>query len=180
VFAAHATPRSGRKGWRQLDADVPTDRGAGRGLFLRSAAKFGVVGVVNTGVYYASYLALRLAMPYFAANLLALVVAMVASFFLNCYWTFRTRPTWRKAALFPLTNVTNYVVISVGVVVCVEWLGIDPRLAPLLSAAAAVPLTFLLSRKVLTGRPRPQAEPTGAASVVPAGPPVGPGADAAG
>jgi putative flippase GtrA len=173
------TPGRDRKGWRQLSTDVVPGRGAGRGPFLRSAAKFAVVGVVNTGVYYASYLALRLAMPYFAANLLALLVAMVVSFFLNCYWTFRTRPTWRKAALWPLTNATNYVVVSVGVVVCVEWLGIDSRLAPLLSAIVAVPLTFLLSRKVLAGRgARAQAEATGATSVAPAALPLEPGSDA--
>jgi putative flippase GtrA len=120
---------------------------------VRSALKFGVVGVVNTGVYYGSYLLLRLLVPYFAAHLVALAVAMVASFFLNCYWTFRTRPTWRKFALFPLTNITNYVMITVGVVVLVEWLRVDPRIAPLLAAVAAIPVTFLLSRRVLTGRP---------------------------
>jgi putative flippase GtrA len=120
---------------------------------VRSALKFGVVGVVNTGVYYGSYLLLRLLVPYFAAHLVALAVAMVASFFLNCYWTFRTSPTWRKFALFPLTNITNYVMITVGVVVLVEWLRVDPRIAPLLAAVAAIPVTFLLSRRVLTGRP---------------------------
>jgi putative flippase GtrA len=112
--------------------------------------KFGVVGLVNTGVYYGAYLVLRLAVPYFGAHLLALAVAMVASFFLNCFWTFRTRPTWRKFALFPLTNVTNYLMITVGVVVLVEWLGVDSRIAPLLAAAAAIPVTFVLSRRVLT------------------------------
>ena len=172
------SPCGDRKGWRQLDTHVRPGRGTARGALLRSVVKFGTVGVVNTGVYYASYLALRLAMPYFAANLVALFVAMVASFFLNCYWTFRTRPTWRKAALFPLTNVTNYLVISVGVVVCVEWLKIDARLAPLLAAAAAVPLTFLLSRKVLTGRSSTGAAAGTGSPTAPSGPALEPGADA--
>ena len=122
---------------------------------LRSVAKFGVVGVINTGVYYGAYLVTRLLVPYFVAHLLALAVAMVGSFFLNCYWTFRTRPTWRKFALFPLTNATNYVMITVGVVVLVEWLGVASRIAPLIAAAAAIPVTFLLSRTVLAGRPDP-------------------------
>lgn len=63
--------------------------------------RFAVVGVVNTTVYYGSYLLLRLVVPYIAAHLIAIVVAMVGSFLLNCYWTFRTPPTWRKFALFP-------------------------------------------------------------------------------
>jgi putative flippase GtrA len=38
------------------------------------------------------------------------------------------------------------------VVVLVEWLGVDEHIAPLLAAAAAIPVTFLLSRRVLSGR----------------------------
>ena len=132
---------------------------------LRHAIRFAVVGVVNTGVYYGTYLLLSLVTHYLVAHLGAILVAMVGSFFLNCYWTFRIRPTWRKFALFPLTNATNYVMTTVGVVVLVEWLGLDERIAPLIAAAAAIPLTFLLSRRLLTGRPpvaTERAEPAGA------------------
>jgi putative flippase GtrA len=117
----------------------------------RHAAKFAVVGVFNTGVYYGSYLLLRMAVHYLAAHAIAIAIAMVGSFLLNCFWTFRTRPTWRKFALWPLTNATNYVMTTVGVVVLVEWLEVDQRVAPLIAAAAAIPVTFLLSRRVLTG-----------------------------
>ncbi|MGY1662171.1 GtrA family protein [Geodermatophilus sp. SYSU D00705] len=127
---------------------------------LRPVARFAVVGVVNTGVYYGSYLLLRTVVHYLAAHLCAIAVAMVVSFFLNCYWTFHTRPTWRKFALFPLTNATNYVMTTVGVVVLVEWFGMGERIAPLVAAAAAIPVTYLLSRRVLSGRPE---VPVGAA-----------------
>jgi putative flippase GtrA len=120
---------------------------------LRHLSRFAVVGVVNTGVYYGFYLAVRTIAPYLVAHLVALTLSMVVSFFLNCYWTFRTRPTWRKFLVFPLTNATNYVLITVGVVVLVEWLHVGQRIAPLLAAVAAIPVTFLLSRWVLIGRP---------------------------
>jgi putative flippase GtrA len=147
------------EGWGQLVPHPRSENGTGGGLMLRSAAKFGVVGVINTVVYYGAYLGARLLVPYFVAHLLALAVAMVASFYFNCYWTFRTRPTWRKFALWPLTNATNYFMITVGVVVLVEWLGVASRIAPLIAAAAAIPVTFLLSRRVLAGRPDPQPGP---------------------
>jgi putative flippase GtrA len=121
-------------------------------LALRHAGKFAVTGVLNTGVYYGTYLVLRSVTYYLAAHLLAIVVSMVFSFFVNCLWTFRIRPTWRKFALWPLTNLTNYVITTVGVVVLVEQLGMDQRIAPLVAAAAAIPVTFLLSRRLLTGR----------------------------
>ena len=58
-------------------------------------------------------------------------------------------PTWRKFFLWPLTNATNYVMTTVGVVVLVQWLSVDERVAPLIAAAAAIPVTFLLSRRLL-------------------------------
>ncbi|MCF6744553.1 GtrA family protein [Blastococcus sp. KM273128] len=133
---------------------------------MHHASRFFVVGVVNTGVYYGTYLLLGLVAHYLVAHLGAILVAMVGSFLLNCYWTFRTRPTWRKLALFPLTNATNYVMTTAGVVVLVEWLGVDERLAPLVAAVAAIPVTFLLSRRLLIGR-----------SAAPAAPAAPPGAD---
>lgn len=114
------------------------------------------MGVANTSVYYGSYLMLRLAVPYLAAHLIAIVIAMIGSFFLNCYWTFKTPPTWRKFILFPLGNLTNYVITTVGVVLLVGGLNMDERVAPLVAAVAAIPFTFVLSKKILT-RERPTA-----------------------
>lgn len=115
--------------------------------------RFAVVGGINTVVYYTSYLLWSIAVPYLAAHLLAISIAMLGSFFLNCYWTFKARPTWRKFALFPLTNATNYVLTTVGLVVLVEWFGMDERAAPLVAALAAIPVTFVLSQLVLTDTP---------------------------
>jgi putative flippase GtrA len=132
---------------------------------LRHAGKFIAVGVVNTLVYYGTYLAFRPLVGYLVAHLVGLVVSMVGSFFLNCLWTFRTRPTWGKFAVFPLTNATNYLMTTVGVVLLVHWWHVDEVVAPLIAAAGAVPVTFLLSRRVLLGR-----APDGGAPAVPAAP----------
>ena len=121
---------------------------------LRHVNEFVVVGVINTASYYGVYLLLSAVIPYLAAHLIAIFVAMVGSFFMNCYWTFQTSPTWRKFALFPFTNATNYLVTTLGVFVLVEWFSVDPRWAPLIAASAAIPVTFVLSRWALTGAPR--------------------------
>lgn len=111
--------------------------------------RFALVGVLNTSVYYGSYLLLRLIIPYLAAHLVAIVIAMVGSFLLNCYWTFKTKPTWRKFAMFPLGNMANYVITTVGVVLLVDGVGMDERIAPLVAAVVAIPFTFVLSKKIL-------------------------------
>ncbi|NJP42076.1 GtrA family protein [Streptomyces sp. PRB2-1] len=112
--------------------------------------RFALVGGVNTATFYGFYLALHPLMPYFAAYSVAFVLSMIGSFFLNTYFTYRTRPTWKKFFLFPLTNVTNYVVTSIGVYVFVEWVGMNDKIAPLVAAAAAIPFTYILSRRILT------------------------------
>ncbi|MFD9126781.1 GtrA family protein [Kitasatospora sp. NPDC059571] len=118
--------------------------------------RFGLVGVANTATFYLLYLAMHPFLPYFAAFTAAFVLSMVGSFFLHTHFTYRTRPTWRKFLLFPLPNLTNYLVQSGGVVLLVEWLRVSDRIAPLLAAAVAIPITYVLSKLVLTGRPSEQ------------------------
>jgi putative flippase GtrA len=120
---------------------------------LGQIIRFAAVGVVNTATFYGFYLTLHPWMPYFLAYTAAFVLSMIGSFFLNTYFTYRTRPTWKKFLLFPLTNLTNYVVTSTGVFVLVEWVHVSSTIAPLAAAAAAIPFTYILSRRILL---RPQ------------------------
>ncbi|MGW6539806.1 GtrA family protein [Streptomyces sp. NPDC055051] len=131
---------------------------------LGQIIRFGVVGGINTGTFFGCYLLLHPWMPYFAAYTLAFLLSMVGSFFLNTYFTYRTRPTWKKFALFPLTNVTNYVVQSAGLYALVTWAGMDDRIAPLVAAVVAVPFTYVISRRILVSRvPAPETEAEAAA-----------------
>ncbi|MFK0235895.1 GtrA family protein [Streptomyces vinaceus] len=116
---------------------------------LGQILRFGLVGAVNTGTFFVIYLLLHPWMPYFLAYTLAFLLAMVGSFFMNTYFTYRTKPTWKKFLLFPLTNITNYVIQSVGLYALVTWAGLDTRIAPLVAAIVAIPFTYLLSRKIL-------------------------------
>lgn len=96
----------------------------------RQIATFAVVGVVNTGLYYGLYLLLLTRLPYLLAHVLAFLLSMVGSFFLNARFTYRTRPTWRKFLLFPLTNAANFAITTAGVYVIVDVLRAGSRFAP--------------------------------------------------
>ncbi|WP_424213804.1 GtrA family protein [Streptomyces sp. BI20] len=126
-----------------------TDKAAARRTALGQIFRFGLVGGVNTLTFYGIYLLLHPWMPYFVAYTLAFLLSMVGSFFMNTYFTYRTRPTWRKFLFFPLTNVTNFVIQSVGLWALVTWAHMDSRIAPLVAAVVAIPFTFVLSRKIL-------------------------------
>lgn len=120
----------------------------------RQVIRFGLVGLVNTGVYYGFYLALRLVVVYVVAHVIAWVISVMVSFLLNCYFTYRVRPTWRKLLLYPLSNGVNIVLTTFGVVALVEWAGVDQRVAPLVAGVLAIPATFFVTRMLLT-RPEP-------------------------
>ncbi|WP_330244937.1 GtrA family protein [Streptomyces sp. NBC_00562] len=119
-------------------------------------ARFALVGVVNTGTYYGCYLALLTVLPYLAAHVIAFALSMTGSFLLNSYFTYRTRPTWRKFLLFPLTNAANFVITTGGVWLLVDCAGFSSRYAPLVAALAAIPITFAVSRAIML---RPDARP---------------------
>ncbi|MET8807790.1 GtrA family protein [Streptomyces sp. NPDC004546] len=118
----------------------------------RQILTFAAVGVINTATYYCLYLLFLNWLPYLFAHVIAFVTSMIGSFFLNARFTYRTRPTWRKFLLFPLTNVTNFLVTTSGVYVIVDVLHAGSRFAPLLASAAAIPVTFVVSRWVMLPR----------------------------
>lgn len=120
--------------------------------------RFALVGVVNTASYYVCYLVLLTWLPYVAAHVVAFVLSMIGSFFLNSYFTYRTRPTWRKFLLFPLTNAANFTITTCGVYLLVDVLHLSRTYAPLIAAAAAIPITFVVSRTIML-RPDPAPEP---------------------
>lgn len=125
--------------------------------------RFVLVGAVNTATFYGIYRLLLPAMPYFAAYTIAFLLSMVGSFLMNTFFTYQTRATWRKFALFPLTNITNYLVQGAGLFALVHWAGMNRTVAPLAAALVAVPFTFLLSRRILLPQAATTAAPTAAA-----------------
>ncbi len=87
---------------------------------------------------------------------------MIGSYFLNCYFTFRTKPTLRTFLLFPLTTVSNLVIQTAGLYVLVEWVHMNQEIASLVAALAAIPITFVATQLLMTGRRKP----TGAAETL--------------
>lgn len=119
----------------------------------RPLLRFSLVGVVNTGVYYLAYLGLIVVLPYFTAHLLAWAVSISASFFLNCRFTYHVQPTWRRFAVYPLSNLPNIIATSVGVVALIEVFNLNVKIAPLIAGICAVPFSYLLAKFLLTAKP---------------------------
>lgn len=116
---------------------------------LRQLGSFALVGVVNTAVYAVVFLVALHAVDYLVAHVVAFVVSMVGSFFLNCRITYRVRPTLKAFLIFPLTNAASFVVSTSSLAVLVSGLGLPVRAAVLVAAVLPIPVTFLLSRRIL-------------------------------
>lgn len=113
--------------------------------------RFILVGFFNTFHYYVWYLFFTdfLSVFYIIGHWLAFLISMIGSFYLNTYFTYRTRPSWKKFFQFPLTYLVNITVSTIALYILKEWLNVDNRIAPLLASGAAIPFTFIISRKIL-------------------------------
>ncbi len=116
--------------------------------------RFSLVGVVNTATYFCCYLLLHTVLPYLVAHVCAFLLSMLGSYFLNCRFTFRAQPSWRSFLLFPLANLSNFLITTGGLYVLVDRLGLDSRWAALPAAAIAIPITFFVAQFALTSSPR--------------------------
>ncbi|GKV70164.1 GtrA family protein [Sporosarcina sp. NCCP-2716] len=112
---------------------------------------FAIVGVVNTATYYLFYLAglKGLGLPYMIAHFGAVILSMIISFFLNSYVTYKVKPTWKKFLMYPLTQLVNIAVTAVLLFLLVDGLGMNSTIAPLAALIVTVPVTFIVTGKVL-------------------------------
>lgn len=119
-------------------------------------SRFVVVGVINTLTYYSIYLVLhKLAgMPYLLAHILGFLISLNVSFFLNSYVTYRVKPTLKKYIYFPLTQVVNISVSTVLIYIFVEFFHLSSFIAPFGAVLFTVPITFIVSSRIMKGPAR--------------------------
>lgn len=120
--------------------------------------RFIFVGVLNTLSYYSIYLILHnlFNLPYLLAHLVGFLISLNISFFLNCYVTYRIKPTLKKYLYFPLTQVVNMSVSTILIFVFVEFLKLNSNIAPFAAVLFTVPITFIVSSKILKDTPSPK------------------------
>ncbi|HDG5480331.1 TPA: flippase GtxA [Staphylococcus aureus] len=113
--------------------------------------KFIIVGGINTLNYYVVYLLLLklLHIEYMNSHITGFLVAFVISYYLNCYFVYRVKPTWRKFISFPITQIVNVSLQTVLLYVFVSWLNLPAEIAPFAGLVITIPITFVLSKWIL-------------------------------
>ncbi|HAR3917990.1 flippase GtxA [Staphylococcus aureus] len=113
--------------------------------------KFIIVGGINTLNYYVVYLLLLklLHIEYMISHITGFLVAFVISYYLNCYFVYRVKPTWRKFISFPIAQIVNVSLQTVLLYVFVSWLNLPAEIAPFAGLVITIPITFVLSKWIL-------------------------------
>ncbi|MFA7515067.1 MAG: GtrA family protein [Bacilli bacterium] len=118
-------------------------------FFTPEFIKFVIVGTINTINHNIIYLASLTCLNYLIANFIAFIISMIISFFLNCYITFKVKPTIKKLVIFPLTNLPNLFFQTFGIYIVVELIKIPKEYGALVTALLAVPFTFMMMKLIL-------------------------------
>ena len=109
--------------------------------------RFVLVGGLATLLHYGLYWLLQWVIVVHVAYTLGYLISFVANFYLTAYFTFGSRPSWRKAFGFGGAHAVNYLLHMLLLSLFLA-VGIPAVWAPMPVFAIAVPVNFLLVRFV--------------------------------
>ncbi len=118
-------------------------------LFYIESSRFVMVGGINTILSYAIYLLLLSIASYITAYSISFVVGIVSGYALNTLLVFKQPWSLKKLFQYPLVYLAQYLVGIVLLSILVDYLNINERLAPLIIVVLLLPLTFVLSKKII-------------------------------
>ena len=108
--------------------------------------KFTISGALITITTYLLYLFLINYIDYKITYIITYIIGIILSFIINGKIVFNSELTLKKFILYPLIYLVQ---ISIGIIlliIFVDYIGIDKRLAPLLIVFITFPLTFIMNK----------------------------------
>lgn len=125
---------------------------------LRAAAdhrknllRFLIAGLFNTITTFLLYLALMSHLSYKLSYTLAFVTGIILSYVLNRLFVFRAHKGSKSLIAMPLIYLVQYILGMLVILAWVELLFMNPTWGPLVSIAATVPITYILSHHFFAG-----------------------------
>ena len=112
--------------------------------------KFLSAGVINSLASYLLYLLLVLFLSYQISYAMAFIFGIVLSFVLNTKYVFKVDQTIKKFMLFPLVYFVQYILGALMLNFLIELIGINKFFAPLVIAVFLLPVSYILSKLILT------------------------------
>lgn len=115
---------------------------------LAMFVRFIAVGGANTMASLVIYWLALQWMPPQVAYAISFAFGVVIGYLLHTRYAFRVSREWRSFAAWPLICLAGWLVGASVLQLAIGPLGVDARVAPLMSIAASLPVTFLLGRRL--------------------------------
>lgn len=131
-----------------------------------SAVRFVVSGVVNTALTYLIYLACLQLSDYRIAYSISYASGIVVSYLFATWFVFRKPMSLKTFLPFPLVYLVQYLLGLLVMWLLVSRLHVAAWLAPFAVVMVTMPVTYLLTRLIVAGKPKPDA-PDGPSKGVP-------------
>ncbi len=120
-------------------------------MIKHAFVRFVIVGLINTLNYYIVYVGLlNCGLPYMVSHIAAFLSAFIVSYLLNCHYVYQVKPTLQTLLQFPLTQIVNVGLQSILLYLFVTVLNLKAVYAPFPALVVTVPITYWLSKKILT------------------------------
>jgi putative flippase GtrA len=117
-------------------------------ILKKQALAFAITGTLSTALMFLIYIGLNKLINYQVSYLIAYVVSVVALYFMNVFFVFKTTVSWKGFLKFPFIYVLQYLVGAFSLEILIRH-GIPKDLAPILIIIILLPITFALNRWVL-------------------------------
>ncbi len=111
--------------------------------------RFGLNGVFATAIHYGVYLLLQQYINVNIAYTIGYLVSFAFNFIMTSYFTFQSRPSWKKFIGFSGSHAVNYTIEICVLNLCI-YLGVDKTIAPIPAMMAAVIVQFTILRFVFS------------------------------
>ena len=117
-----------------------------------SAVRFIITGGINTIVTYAVFFVLSFVLISQIAYTISYFLGILLSYVLNTVFVFRSGFSAKKLFQFPMVYLIQYVYGVITLTIITDYFSISPRIAMIFVIITSIPLTYVLSRWILTRR----------------------------
>lgn len=111
---------------------------------------FGIVNTFNDALF--SSIATFFIDQQNAAAVFGYVVALTIGFFLNCRYTFKSKPTLKKYIRFCASYIPNFIIYFLVTYITLNTLGMTQFWGTVLAAMAGGPITFVIIKFYAFGK----------------------------
>lgn len=112
--------------------------------------RYCLVGGFNTIFGYINYIILLQLFPYYIAYSISFAMSVIISYCLNTTVVFKTEFSWMRFFMFPAVYLIQYCIGLSMLHVFIIFMHLSPLIAPIIVTAVTWPISFMLSRLILT------------------------------